>query len=63
VTSEHARLLAFHAPGSGAAFYLGASDPATPELEAAAPVDFERVTASAMRTGGMQVLGPPPFGR
>jgi len=36
---------------------------ATPELEKAAPVDFDRVTASAARTGGMRVLGPPPFAR
>jgi quercetin dioxygenase-like cupin family protein len=63
VTSESARLLAIHAPGAGAAFYLGASEPATAELEAEAPIDFERVTASAKRTGGMQVLGPPPFSR
>ena len=63
VTSDRARLLALHTPGAGAAFYLGASEPATPELEAAAPVDFDRVTASAARTGGMQVLGPPPFAR
>ena len=63
VTSERARLLAIHAPGAGAAFYLGASEPATPELEKAAPVDFDRVTASAARTGGMRVLGPPPFAR
>jgi quercetin dioxygenase-like cupin family protein len=61
VTSEKARLLALHVPGAGAAFYLGASEPATPELEAAAPVDIERVAESARMTGGMQVLGPPPF--
>src|SRR5690349_2607377 len=63
VTSDRARLLALHTPGAGAAFYLGASEPSTPELEAAAPVDFDRVTASAARTGGMHVLGPPPFKR
>jgi quercetin dioxygenase-like cupin family protein len=63
VTSEKARILALQVPGAGAAFYLGASEPATPELEAAAPVDFDRVTASATTNGGMRVLGPPPFAR
>ena len=63
VTSEKARLLAFHVPGAGAAFYLGASEPSTPELEATAPVDFERVVESARTSGGMQVHGPPPFAR
>ena len=61
VTSESARVLALQTPGKGAGFYLGASEPATPELEAAAPVDFDRVIASGAATGGMQVLGPPPF--
>jgi quercetin dioxygenase-like cupin family protein len=61
VTSEKARILTVQVPGSGDAFYMGASDPATPELEASAPLDFERVMASAAATGGMQVLGPPPF--
>jgi quercetin dioxygenase-like cupin family protein len=61
VTSEKARVLAVQTPGAGDAFYLGASEPATPELEAEAPVDFDRVKASAAATGGMRVLGPPPF--
>ena len=62
VTSPKARILAIQTPGSGAAFYLGASEPATPELEAAAPVDFDRVVASGATNGGFQMLGPPPFG-
>ena len=61
VTSEKARILAIQVPGNGDAFYLGASEPATAALVAAAPVDFDRVKASAIATGGMQVLGPPPF--
>jgi quercetin dioxygenase-like cupin family protein len=61
VTSTTARILAIQVPGDGAAFYLGASEPATPELEAAAPVDFARVTESGNKTGGMVVVGPPPF--
>jgi len=63
VTSETARLLALETSGSSEAFYRGASEPLTPSLEAAAPVDFDRVRASAARNGGIEILGPPPFGR
>ena len=61
VTSPTARILEIQTPGSGGAFYLGASELATPELEAAAPVDFDRVVASGATNGGFQMLGPPPF--
>lgn len=61
VTSTTARVLALQVPGRGAAFYLGASERATPEIEAAAPVDFDRVAASGAANGGMTILGPPPF--
>jgi quercetin dioxygenase-like cupin family protein len=63
VTSEKARMLALETPGSSEAFYRGASEPLTPTLEANAPVDFDRVRASAARNGGIEILGPPPFGR
>lgn len=63
VTSETARLLTLETPGSSEAFYRGASEPLTPALEASAPVDFDRVRASAARNGGIVILGPPPFGR
>jgi quercetin dioxygenase-like cupin family protein len=63
VTSESARLLCLETPGSSEAFYRGASEPLTPSLEAAAPVDFDRVRASAAQNGGIEILGPPPFGR
>jgi quercetin dioxygenase-like cupin family protein len=63
VTSETARILALETPGSSEAFYRGASEPLTPSLEATAPVDFDRVRASAARNGGIEILGPPPFGR
>jgi quercetin dioxygenase-like cupin family protein len=63
VTSESARLLTLETPGSSEAFYRGASEPLTPSLEASAPVDFDRVRASAARNGGIEILGPPPFGR
>ena len=61
VTSESARLLTLETPGSSEAFYRGASEPLTPSLEAIAPVDFDRVRASAARNGGIEILGPPPF--
>lgn len=63
VTSTTARLLDFQVPGDGAAFYLGASEPATAALETDGPVDIDRVKASATATGGMVMLGPPPFSR
>jgi quercetin dioxygenase-like cupin family protein len=63
VTSERARILCLETPGSSEAFYRGASEPLTPALEASAPVDFDRVRASAARNGGIEILGPPPFGR
>ena len=61
VTSETARILFLGTPGSSEAFYRGASEPATRELENAAPVDFARVRKSAERNGGIEILGPPPF--
>ncbi len=61
VTSETARILFLETPGSSEAFYRGASEPATRELETAAPVDFARVRGSAERNGGTEILGPPPF--
>ncbi len=61
VVSETARLLFVEAPGSSEAFYRGASEPATDDLVAAAPVDFARIAASAERYGGIVILGPPPF--
>ena len=61
VISDTARILFWETPGSSEAFYRGASEPATRELENAAPVDFDRVRASAQRNGGIEILGPPPF--
>src|SRR5437899_10155229 len=63
VTSETARILFLETPGSSEAFYRGASEPLTPSLQVAAPVDFDRVRASAAQNGGIEILGPPPFGR
>ena len=61
VTSETARILCLETPGSSEAFYRGASEPATTDLEISAPVDFARVRASAELNGGIEILGPPPF--
>jgi quercetin dioxygenase-like cupin family protein len=60
VLSPVARMLCLHTPGSGEAFYWGASEP-EPGDEASQPVDFDRIRASAERHGGIELLGPPPF--
>jgi quercetin dioxygenase-like cupin family protein len=60
VTTESARMLCLQTPGSGEAFYRGASEPAGGQD---GPVDFERIHASAARNGGIEILGPPPFER
>ena len=61
VTSATARVLCLQTPGSAEAFYRGASEPAGADAEPGGPVDFGRVRKSAERSGGMQLLGPPPF--
>ena len=61
VQSETARVLTLQTPGSAEGFYRGASEAAAGETGAAGPVDFDRVRDSADRTGGMQIVGPPPF--
>src|ERR1700680_759686 len=60
VTSETARILFLETPGSSEAFYRGASEPATSDLEMSAPVDFGRVRASAERNGGGRMPGRAP---
>jgi quercetin dioxygenase-like cupin family protein len=61
VVSETARLLTLLAPGSAESFYRAASDPATADTDPSGPVDFERVRRAAERSGGMKIVGPPPF--
>ena len=61
VTSPTARVLCLQTPGSAEAFYRDASEPAGADTDPAGPVDFDRVRESAERSGGMQLLGPPPF--
>jgi quercetin dioxygenase-like cupin family protein len=59
VVSDGARLLTLQTPGSGQAFYRGASEPTTGD--ASDTVDIARVQASAQENGGVELLGPPPF--
>jgi quercetin dioxygenase-like cupin family protein len=61
VTSPTARVLTLQTPASAEAFYRGASEPATGDADPSGPVDFARVREAAERSGGMQILGPPPF--
>jgi quercetin dioxygenase-like cupin family protein len=61
VTSPTARVLTLLTPGSAEAFYRGASEPANADTDHSGPVDFARVREAAERSGGMQVIGPPPF--
>ena len=60
VVSETARVLTLLTPGTAEAFYRGASVPAGAGADLDR-VDFDRVRESAERTGGMQLVGPPPF--
>lgn len=63
VLSDVARLLCLHTPGSCQAFYFDASEPLTADGEGSGAVDFARVQASARHNGGIEILGPPPFGQ
>lgn len=58
--SDGARMLCLHTPGNGEDFYRMASDPVR-EGEPAAPVDFDRIRESAIASGTMRLVGPPPF--
>lgn len=62
VTSPQACLLCWQTPASAQAFYRDASEPAHAMSDPDGPVDFARVIAAAQQTGGMYVVGPPPFG-
>jgi quercetin dioxygenase-like cupin family protein len=59
VTAERARVLAIQTPGSGEAFYRGASEPAS--AGDSGPVDFDRLREIAVETGATTIVGPPPF--
>lgn len=60
VTSPKARMLCFQNPGRGEAFYLDASEPVG-QTAPGGVVDFGRVQAAAIKTGAIEILGPPPF--
>ena len=61
VTSESALILALQTPGSGAAFYREASEPATAETDPGR-TDWDRLRAAAKRHPDIiEILGPPPF--
>jgi quercetin dioxygenase-like cupin family protein len=59
-----ARLLCLHTPGCCQQFYMDASEavPADELGSTSGPVDMAAVQASAMKNGGIEILGPPPFG-
>lgn len=61
---DGARLLCLHTPGCCQAFYMDASEPVHSDDVgdlASGPVDMGRVRAAAQRSGGIEILGPPPF--
>lgn len=61
MTGEHgARVLCLHTPGCCQDFYRGAGTPATDATDTDR-VDMAMVQASAVRNGGIEILGPPPF--
>lgn len=62
VLADNTRLLCLHTPGNCEAFYRGASAPLDELAHADRTVDFQRVMHSAQRNGGIEILGPPPFG-
>jgi quercetin dioxygenase-like cupin family protein len=64
VTSETARFLVVVTPGSpeAEAFFRDAGDPAPDHVPPPlAPLDIGRLKAAAEASGGMELLGPPPF--
>ncbi len=62
VTSETARILALHTPGSSEAFHRDASEPSTEEADTQRPPDLDRLRAAAERNPGcIEILRPPPF--
>lgn len=61
VTADSTRLLCLHTPGCCQAFYWDASVPLADGDPGTGEVDFSRVSESAHRNGGIEILGPPPF--
>ncbi len=64
VTSDEARVVAFITPGDvSEAFFRAGGDAVTSTDEEPPPLDIEKVMHAGEATGGMKVLGPPPFAR
>jgi quercetin dioxygenase-like cupin family protein len=62
VTSEEARIIGFVTPGDVfERFFREGGEAVTDRDAAAPPLDIEKVKAAGERTGGMVVLGAPPF--
>lgn len=64
--ADGARVLCLHTPGCCQAFYWDASEPVPRDDSRgidAGPVNMDRVLASAKKNGGIEILGPPPFGQ
>ncbi|MET3812286.1 cupin domain-containing protein [Arthrobacter sp. UYEF3] len=62
VLQEGTRMLCLHIPGGAQAFYFGASEPLGAEDNREGAVDFDRIRESGRVNGGIEILGPPPFG-
>jgi quercetin dioxygenase-like cupin family protein len=58
--ADGARVMCLHTPGCCQAFYWDASEPAVEGAEGGT-LDMGRVQASAIKNGGIEILGPPPF--
>ena len=61
MATSDTRMLCWQTPGSCQEFFRHASEPTSDE-SIDGPVDFARVQASAKEHGGVEILGPPPFG-
>jgi hypothetical protein len=58
VKSATARVLGIQPTCECESFYLGASEPFE---GSACVVDFARIALSAQQSGGIEIVGPPPF--
>lgn len=61
VTSEHARFLVLATPGETAERFYREGGETPTDGAAPPPLDIQKVLAAGEATGGMKVLGPPPF--
>ena len=62
VTSEQAEIIAIATPGDVFERFFREGGDVVTDLEAQPPpLDIQKVKSAGERTGGMQVLGPPPF--